>query len=185
MQTCTSETQAVASDVRPILNNSEERFHLLSAVLPVGVFYSDAFGHCLYVNRRWQEITGSRVEECLGEGWKNVIDPHDRERVLAEWAARLNGEFVSEFSIVTPRSERRWVRFRAESMRDRRGTLIGHAGILEDLTETRRIETELAKARDEALRAAGLKAAFLANMSHEIRTPMNGIIGMSNLLLDT
>jgi len=169
----------------PTLNSSEERFHLLSALLPIGVFYCDAFGYFLYVNRRWQEITGSSAEDCLGDGWKSIIDTEHSERVLAEWSVRRNGPFVTEFSITTPSKDRRWVRFRSEAIRDRRGTLIGHAGTLEDITHTRQTEADLAKARDEALNAARLKAAFLANMSHEIRTPMNGVIGMSNLLLDT
>jgi signal transduction histidine kinase/DNA-binding response OmpR family regulator len=42
--------------------------------------------------------------------------------------------------------------------------------------------TELAIARDDALRASQAKSAFLANMSHELRTPLNAIIGYSEIL---
>ncbi|HEX5740206.1 MAG TPA: histidine kinase dimerization/phospho-acceptor domain-containing protein, partial [Pilimelia sp.] len=49
----------------------------------------------------------------------------------------------------------------------------------------RRAESDVADARDEAVRASRLKSDFVANVSHEIRTPMNGVIGLTSLLAET
>ena len=63
----------------------------------------------------------------------------------------------------------------------------GHHGELlvlamEDVTERRRAEEEVAKAKEASEIANRTKSLFLANMSHELRTPLNAIVGYSEML---
>ena len=54
--------------------------------------------------------------------------------------------------------------------------------ISRDVSERKRYESELLRARERAEAASRTKSQFLANMSHELRTPLNAIIGFSDII---
>jgi len=78
----------------------------------------------------------------------------------------------------------RWLAWADKSVLDDQKKVIAIIGVGRDITEKKRIEQELLRAKEAAEAAAQAKSDFMANMSHEIRTPMNAVIGMTSLLLD-
>ena len=58
-------------------------------------------------------------------------------------------------------------------------------GIIQDITEQKKVRDELIYAKEKAEESDRLKTAFIQNLSHEVRTPLNAIIGFAELLKDT
>ncbi|HEY0141800.1 MAG TPA: response regulator [Thermoanaerobaculia bacterium] len=124
--------------------------------------------------------TEARLIYELGNGQWNIPDL----RTLLEDILPMSSVFNDyELEHDFPEIGRRIMLLNARQLRQG-----SHAELLvlamEDVTERRRVETEIAKAKEAAETANRTKSLFLANMSHELRTPLNAILGFSEMLQD-
>ena len=67
-------------------------------------------------------------------------------------------------------------------MSNKQGKITGLLGISIDISDRKKIETELHRAKELAEAASQAKTEFLENMRHDIRTPLTGIVGFSDII---
>ncbi len=115
------------------------------------------------------------------------IAESDRARIRRAFdiCATEGTPYDLEAELVTARGKCIWVRLVGEAVRDESGKIVRVQGALQDISERKRVETELRRARDQARAADASKTHFLANISHELRTPLNAILGFSDLIRNT
>jgi len=170
------------------LRASEERFRSAFEFAGIGMALVGLDGRWLRVNKAICAIVGYTEEDLMRKTFRDITHPDDLNVDLANLRELVEGRL--EYYRMEKRYLHRdgsivWIHLTASLVRDAGGAPLHFVSQIEDISTRKRLEENLAHARDQALEATRLKSEFLANMSHEIRTPLNGVVGMIGLLLDT
>ena len=175
--------------VEQALQASEEKFRQLAENIREVFWIVDTVsGQVLYVSPAYEEIWGQSCANLYRNptAWMEAIHPDDIEQAHSVMPPLVRDEpRQAEYRIHTPAGQEKWIRDRAFPILDQTGQLVRIVGIAEEITERKRHEADLIRAREGADAANLAKSRFLANMSHEIRTPMNGVLGMLQLLAES
>jgi PAS domain S-box-containing protein len=151
---------------------------------PVSIVITDLKGIIEYVNPKFSEISGFYIDEVIGKPTSILKSGrHDNDFYKDLWDKITNGkEWNGELLNKKKNGELFWESAFISGIKDSENKVIGFMAIKEDITQKKKFEIELVKAKEKAEQNDRLKTAFLHNLSHEIRTPMNAIIGFTELL---
>lgn len=118
------------------------------------------------------------------DGFMFAVHPEDRERVSAAVSRFLeSGEaFSIDHRVMRADGKELIVRQTGEVLSAQIGQEPHLSGTIQDITETRRIERQLADAKIEAETANRAKTDYMARMAHDIRTDLNTVNGYAEMM---
>jgi PAS domain S-box-containing protein len=170
---------------------------------PTSVVITDREGVIQYVNPRFTEVTGFSQAEAIGQNPRILQSGVTGMNTYQDLWRNLTGGQVWKGELCNKRKngDLYWEEAQIAPVRTPSGEISHFVAVKTDITERKKIETELAGHRHhlealvearttdlslakEAAEAANrAKSTFLANMSHELRTPLNGIMGLTGIAL--
>jgi len=96
---------------------------------------------------------------------------------------RSGKEWKGEFHNKKKTGELYWESVSISPILDEKSCISHYLAVKENITERKKLTSDLIEARIRAEASDKLKTAFLNNVSHEVRTPLNGILGFSELII--
>ncbi|MFQ5482527.1 MAG: PAS domain S-box protein [Nitrospinaceae bacterium] len=163
----------------------ENRFREIIDFSPVGIFQTDGDDRYTYVNTRWQIITKFTLKDALGKTWWAMIHPEDQGPIFKEWAdaQKESRECVIHARIMRPNGELRWVEIRSRFLFYDQGK--SAFGTLEDITDRKLMEKQLAEYAEELKRSNHDLEDFAAIASHDLQEPLRKILTFGDRLISS
>ncbi len=153
---------------------------------PDALVMVDVEGSILYASAQTKRLFGYSREELLGQKIECLLPERFRERHVGQRThyfqslrVRPMGAGLELFGLHKSGTEIP-IEISLSPLETPEGFLVTAA--IRDISDQKRAQEELRKAREVAEAASRSKSEFLANMSHEIRTPLAGILGFSEMI---
>lgn len=165
------------------LSESEVKFRLLWEKTDNGMRLIDQDGITVLVNSSFCRLVNLKEDELLNKPASLIYAEKERSYMqerLIENIKNSNIEPVIEKELVLHDNRRIWLEM-SNSLFS-----IGNSkyvlSIVRDISEKKKMISELIQAKEKAEEINRIKTNFFANMSHELRTPLIAILGFSELI---
>ncbi len=104
--------------------------------VPAMIWVAGPDGACRYVNHAWQEFTGRKQEDALGDGWLSMMHPEDAAawHGLAEEVIRGAAPFTLECRLRRRDGRYRWLLKTGQPVFSDKGECTGFVGYCTDVS---------------------------------------------------
>lgn len=135
---------------------------------PLGLIRADPTGHCTYVNRTFEFITGLTREEALGDQWMRAVHPNDRPVLKAALShmAKTRVPYQDTVRCVHPDGMMIWISFKVAAMVVD-GHIYGYVGTVDDITHVRKSVMALRESESRLRTIADTLPAMVAYIDSE------------------
>ncbi|MDB6170504.1 MAG: domain S-box [Verrucomicrobia bacterium] len=151
-----------------------------------GIFQTTPNGRYLLANPALARIYGygsvGELRQSVSEIARQLYVEPDRRTEFIRLMNASDAVWGFESQIFRKDGSVIWISENVRVIRDDAGEVAYYEGTVSDITESKRAQEEMKRARLAAEEASRSKSQFVANMSHELRTPLNAIIGYSELM---
>lgn len=157
--------------------------------LPDAVYFKDADSRFIYINRAKAEHMGlTSPEEAIGKtDFDFYNEDFARQAYMDERNVVKAGKPILKIEKVVYRDGRvRWVKAVKIPVKNRRGRIIGLAGISTDITKLKIMKDALYESEERfhiMVKYGQMKDRFISVATHELRTPLVSIKGYLDLIL--
>ena len=152
------------------LRLSEERFRTTFAQAAVGMAVTDLTGRFEQVNPAYCAITGYAEDELLATDFPSITHAEDRERNLRLIRRLLVGEipsFLIEKRYIHKSGAPIWVQNSVSLLRDAGGRPANIVALVEDISERKQVEADLAEVRSRLMEGREEERLQLAQELHD------------------
>ncbi|MBF0232823.1 MAG: cache domain-containing protein [Desulfamplus sp.] len=189
---------------RQVIEKAEQKYRSIFENAVEGIFQSLPEGQFISANPAMARIFGYDSPEDLIQNVTSIrdqiyVDPTERDKLL-KYLNRTRQVHRNETIMKRKDGSYLWASVITNPIYDESNNLLYYEGIIEDITERRKVEEKLKKAhnnleqrvaeRTQELEKANLhlmeldrlKSGFLSSVSHELRTPLTSILGFAKLI---
>lgn len=166
------------------IENQLRFFKTIMETIPIPLFIKGRDGRYIDCNKEFAIYFDMPKEEIIGKTVYSIV-PDEAAKISADFDEEiylLRKEKRIEISFTDKKNMEHYIQYTKTPLLNSEGVVEGIIGIINDITEYKKLQLDIKKALEKEQEISSLKSRFISMASHEFRTPLTTILASTDLL---